>query len=146
MLKNGGAGLEGGFVGGFGEAIPRAGVKAVVAAVDATSEGATEFERDCAFAFDGEVGETAACIHPAGGGDGLSWAGGDAAGTGAAVVRRARVGVDVEGGDDLGEEEPGAELTMNLHGAFAIPAKAGLAGKIAFENGAGVDVMALASA
>lgn len=55
------------------------------------------------------------------------------------------VGWEVEGGDDFGEEEPGAELAVDLHGAFAIPAEAGFVGEVAFEDGSCVDVVALAT-
>ena len=146
VVEDGGAGLEGGVAGGLGEAVPGTGVEAVVAAVDATAEGAAELEGDGAFAFDGEVGEAAAGVHLTGGGDGLGGAGGDAAGAGAAVVGGFLVRGQVEGGDDFSEEEPGAELAVDLHGAFAIPAEAGFAGEIAFEDGAGINVMALATA
>ena len=146
VVEDGGAGLEGGVVGGLGEAVPGTCVEAVVAAVDATAEGAAELKGDGAFAFDGEVGEAAAGVHLTGGGDGLGGAGGDAAGTGAAVVGGFLVRGQVEGGDDFSEEEPGAELAVDLHGAFAIPAEAGFTGEIAFEDGAGINVMALATA
>jgi uncharacterized protein YqeY len=62
------------------------------------------------------------------------------------VVGGRRVGGEVEGGDDFGEEEPGAEAAVDLHGAFAIPAEAGVTGEIAFEDRAGVDVVPLAAA
>jgi hypothetical protein len=146
VLEDGGSGLEGGLAGGLGEAVPGAGVEAVVATVDAAAEGAAEFGGDGAFGLDGEVGEAAAGVHAAGRGDGLGGAGGDAAGAGAAVVAGGRIGIEVEGGDDFGEEEPGAEAAVDLHGALAIPAEAGLAGEVALENGAGVHVMALGAA
>jgi hypothetical protein len=39
-----------------------------------------------------------------------------------------------------------AELAVNLHGRFSIPAKSGIGCEIAFENGSGIDVVALRAA
>ncbi len=80
------SGVEGGFAGEFGEAIPWAGVEAVVTAVDAVADGAAEFVRNGTFVFDGEVGDAAGGIELAGGGDCVGGAGGDAGGTFATVV------------------------------------------------------------
>jgi hypothetical protein len=35
---------------------------------------------------------------------------------------------------------------VDLHGAFAIPAESGFVGEVAFEDGPGIDVVALAAA
>lgn len=53
---------------------------------------------------------------------------------------------EIEGGEDVCEEEPGAEVAVDLHGALAAPAEAGFAGEVALEDGAGVDVGALGAA
>ena len=127
-------------------AVPWAGVEAGVAAVDAISDGVAELEGDGAFAFDGEVGDAAAGVHATGGGDGLGGAGGDAAGAFAAVVGGGGVRGEFEGGEDVCEEEPGAEVAVDLHGALAAPAEAGFAGEVALEDGAGVHVGALGAA
>jgi hypothetical protein len=54
--------------------------------------------------------------------------------------------LDADGGENGGEEEEGAEFLGDEHGAFSLPAEAGLGGEVAFEDGAGVDVGALDSA
>ena len=146
VLEDGGAGLEGGLMGGLGVAVPGAGVEAGIAAVNAIADGVAEFEGDGAFALDGEVGDAAAGIHAARGGDGLGGAGGDAAGAFAAVICGGGVRGEVEGGEDVCEEEPGAEVAVDLHGAFAAPAEAGFAGEVALEDGAGVHVGTLGAA
>ncbi len=55
-------------------------------------------------------------------------------------------GRQVEGGEELGEEEPGAEPAVDLDGGLAVPAEAGVGGEVAFEHRAGVDVAALGAA
>lgn len=86
MGENFFAGVEGGFAGDLGEAVPRAGVEAVITAVDAVADGASEFKGDGAFVLDGEVGDAAGGDHFARSGDGLGGTGGDAGGAFAAVV------------------------------------------------------------
>lgn len=81
-----------------------------------------------------------------GGGDGLGGAGGDAAGAFSAVVAEGWVWGEVKGGEELGEEEPCAEVAVDLDGGFTVPAEAGVCGEIALEDGAGIDVVALGAA
>ena len=57
-----------------------------------------------------------------------------------------RVGREVEGREDVGEEKPGAESAVDLHRRFAIPAESGIAGEIAFEDRAGIDIEFLRAA
>ena len=58
------------------ELVPGTGQLAVVAAVDAITDGAPEFRGDGAFEFDGEIGDAAARVQPVGGDDGAGGAGG----------------------------------------------------------------------
>ena len=96
--------------------------------------------------LDREVGDAAAGIDVVRRGDGVGGAGVQAAGTLPAVVGFRLVGRDLEVGEDGAEEEPGAEPSMDLHGALPAPAKAGLVGEIALQDRTGIDVAALASA
>ena len=96
--------------------------------------------------LDGEVGDTAAGVELVGRGDRLRGAGGDAARTFPAVVAEGGVRWEIEGGEQLGEEEPGAEAAVDLDSGFSVPAEAGIGGEVALEDGAGVDIVALDAA
>lgn len=143
MGENFFASVEGDFAGDLGEAVPGTGVEAVIAAVNAVADGAAEFEGDGAFVLDGEIGDAAGGGEFARSGDGLGWAGGDAGGAFATVVAGGGIGLHFQGGEEFGEEEPGAEFTVDLNGRFAIPSEAGGGGEVALEDGAGIDVVAL---
>lgn len=145
VVENGLSGVELGFLRDFCEAVPRADGEAVVAAVDAVAHHGAEFEGDGAFVLDCEVGDAASRIHGVGGSDGLGRAGVDAGGAFAAVVVLGLVDGEGEGGEEVGEEEPGAEAPMDLDGGFSVPAEACFVGEVAFEDGAGVGVVALGS-
>jgi len=123
MVKEAGAGVEAGFAGDLGEAVPGAGVEAVVAAVDAVADGAPEFQRDTPFVLDGEIGNAALCGQLSRAGDCLGRAGLDTGGTFAAVVARCFVGFELEGGKEFAKEKPSTEFAMNLHRGFPIPAE-----------------------
>lgn len=123
MFKEAGAGVEAGFAGDLGEAVPGAGVEAVVAAVDAVADGATEFQRDAPFVLDGEIGNAALCGQLSRAGDCLGRAGLDTGGAFSAVVARSFVGFELEGGKEFAKEKPSAEFAMNLHCGFSIPAE-----------------------
>ncbi len=78
-----------------GEAIPRAGVEAIVAAIDAVADERTELERDRAFELDREIGNAATRIEPMRLGDRAGRAGRDAArATAAARLPAARRAAD----------------------------------------------------
>ena len=51
-----------------------------------------------------------------------------------------RIGRERQGCDEFGEKEPGAQPGVNLHGGLAIPAHSRLGGKVAFQDGPGIDV------
>ena len=62
------------------------------------------------------------------------------------MVADRRVGCEVERRENVGEEKPSAESAVDLHRRFAIPAEPGIAGKIAFEDRAGIDIEFLRAA
>ena len=146
VLEDLGSGVEAGFAGNLRETIPGAGVETIVAAVDSVADGAAKFHRYAAFVFDGEIGDTTCGGELSRAGDCLGRAGLDAGGAFSAVIAGRRVGVKFEGGEEFAEEKPGAELAVDLDGGLAIPAEAGGACKIAFEDGAGIDVVTLLAA
>ena len=109
-----------------------------------------EVGRNLVFVFDCEVGDAEARVDDAGGDYGAGGASVDAFGAVAAdfggavlvdvpAVMFWRV-VELEGGDDFGEKDPGAVVAGDQAGIFADDAEAGLFGEGAFEEGAGVDV------
>ena len=123
--------MKAGFARDLGEAIPGAGVETIVAAVNAVANRAAEFQRNGAVVLDGQVGNAAGGGELAWGGDGLGGTGCDAGGAFATMVARGLVAGDFEGGEEFAKEEPGAELAMNLHRRFTIPAESGGTGEIA---------------
>ena len=88
VLEDFGSGVQTGFAGDLGETIPGAGVEAVVATVDAITDGSAKLEWNAALVFDGEIGNTAGGRELARAGDGLGWAGLNAGGAFSAVVAR----------------------------------------------------------
>jgi len=72
--------------------------------------------------LDGEVGDAAGGGHFARPRDCLGGAGADAGSAFSAMIRRGGIGLDFEGGEQFGEEEPGAEFPVDLDGGLAIPA------------------------
>ena len=138
--------VENGFAGKLGEFVPWAYLKALVAAVNSVADGGAEFLWDASLVLDGEVGNTSARIHSARCGDGVCRAGVDTSRAGAAVVFGWGVGLEIEGGDEFGKEEPCADLAVNLNGRFAVPSESGFASEVAFEHWPGIDVVALDAA
>ena len=121
MVKEAWTGVEAGFSGDLGEAVPGTGVEAVVAAVDAVADGATEFQWDTSFVLDGEIGNAALCGQLSRGGDSLGRAGLDTGGAFSAVVSRCFIGFELQRGKELAKEKPSTEFAMNLHRGFSIP-------------------------
>jgi hypothetical protein len=133
-----------GCYGGF--AVPGADVLADVTAKDLSADEGAEIFGNRAFFLDGEVGDAAGGVHLVRSDEGVSGAGVDAAGAGAAAILR-REGEAVglgqwDGGGDDTEEEPGAVSLGEDAGVLADPADAGARGEIAFEERAGVDITA----
>ena len=99
---------------------------------------------DVAFVFDGEVGDATAGVEGAIGENGIGWTGLDATRTGAAVVGdEGNVWFEFEAEQDFGKEKIGAFLRMDEAGVLADPAEAGALGEVAFEEGAGIGVVAI---
>ena len=123
-----------------GEAVPRTGVEAVVAAVNAVADRGAKLLRDRAFQLDGQVGDAAARVELERCGDCAGRAGVDAACAFAAVVALRLVRLQHGGGEDLGDEKPVAESAADEVGVFADKAKAGALAKVALEDRPGIDV------
>ncbi len=137
------AGVEGGFAGDLGEAVPGAGVEAIIAAINPVPDGAAEFQGDGALVLDGEIGNAAGCREFPGCGDGLGRTGGDAGGAFSAMIAGGGIGFHLQRGEEFGEKEPGAEFAMDLNSGFAIPSQAGGRGEVTLQDRTGVDVVAL---
>ena len=83
--------------GRVGEAVPRADREAIVAAVDAIADRLAEFVRDRPVMLDRQIGNAAPGIEPMRRRESVGRAGGQAAGAGAAAMRRSRrVGPQLE--------------------------------------------------
>ena len=123
-----------------GEAVPRAGVETVVAAVNPVADCRAELLRDRAFQLDGQVGDAAAGVELERRGDRPGRAGVDATRTFAAVVAFRLVRLQLGGGEDFGDEKPVAEPAADEVGVFANEAKAGALAKVALEDRPGVHV------
>ena len=76
--------------------------------------------------LDREVADAAARIEPVGGREGARRADVEAAPAAAAMVALGRIGRQVEVGQDLAQEQPGAELAAHEVGVLALPAQARL--------------------
>src|ERR1700751_1129862 len=104
--------------------IPWADVLTDVAAEDLAADGSAQIFGDCTFLFDGEVGNAARCVHLAWSNEGVSRAGVDAAGAGAAAIRRGSKcggGGDRDRRDDDAKEEPGTKLLVDDASVLADP-------------------------
>ena len=75
VIKDGLAGVEGAFARCLSKAVPWTGVEAVIAAINAVTDGSAVLRGDAAFVLDGEVGDAAGGFHLSGASDGLGRAG-----------------------------------------------------------------------
>ena len=123
-----------------GEAVPRAGVEAVVAAVNPVADRGAQLLRDRAFQLDSQIGDAAAGVELERRGDGPGRAGVDAARAFAAVVALRLVRLEFGGGEDFGDKKPVAEPAADEVGVFADEAEAGALAKVALEDWPGVHV------
>jgi len=123
-----------------GKPVPGANFEAVVAAEDARAHRGTEFDGDAAFQLDREVGDAEPRIEFERRGDGARRARRDAARARAAAVALGRVGLQLQRGEDFGEEEPVAEGAVDEVRVFADEAGARALRKVAFEHGTGVHI------
>ena len=137
---------ECGIARGAGEAVPRAGIEAIVAAENAVAYCFAEFHRDGALVLDGEERDATAGVELVRGGDGLRGAGIDAARAFPAAVGQRNVGIQFKRGENDRKEKPGAELRVDAHGALAVPRNAAGGCPVTLENGSAVDKAALLAA
>ena len=121
-------GVESRLAGNLGEAVPWTGVEAIVTSVNAVADEWTEVLWNRPLVFDCEVGNTSWRIDMMRARNRTGRAGRHAGRALAAVVRLGWVGLEGEGGEQLGQKKPGAEPAMDLDGRLAIPAEAGSGG------------------
>src|SRR5262249_45344076 len=93
--------------------IPRTRREAIVAAVDAISDGGAEFQRNGALQFNGEIGNAPAGVEVERRGNRSGGTRGNAARAGAAAVLFRWVGLKFNGRDDLADENPVAEISTD---------------------------------
>ena len=98
--------LKLGFARHLRKLVPRAGSKAVVAAIDAIADGGAKFFRDRAMMLDGEIGNAAPGIELVGLRESLRRAGVEAGAAGAAMVAFGRIGGQVERDKDRAQKQP----------------------------------------
>src|SRR5206468_8300805 len=123
-----------------GEAVPRAGLEAIVAAEDSRAEQWAQFDGDAAVEFDGEVGDTAAGVELERRRNRIGRASRDATGTGAATVFLRRVRLQFQRGEDFRQVKPVAELAADQVGVLADEAQSGPLRQVPFEHWPGVHV------
>ncbi|MEN9974537.1 MAG: hypothetical protein RLZZ282_543 [Verrucomicrobiota bacterium] len=92
ILENGVPSVERELTGLICEAVPRAGVQARVAAIDAVADGRAELDGNRAFVFDGEERNTASGVELVRRGDGIGRAGRETARAFPAVVGHGHIG------------------------------------------------------
>ena len=134
-----GARLQGGIARSPGEAVPRAGIKAVVTAENTVAHRLAEFLGNGPLVLDGEEGDTAAGIELIRRGDCLRRTSLNAAGAASAAVGQGGIGREFEGGENDREKKPGPQLRMDPHRALAMPGHAAGCGPVAFEDRSTVD-------
>jgi hypothetical protein len=81
-----------------------------------------------------------------GSGNRASWTGCDATVARSAAIRDRFIRRQFKRGQDFRQKKPGPQSLIDKHGAFAVPANAGLRGMISFQHRPGVDVTFLLSA
>src|SRR5690606_22498302 len=85
--------------------------------------------RDRSLVLDGEVGDAAPRVEPVGRGESVGRADVEAGMAGPAMVHLRLVGIELRGGEDRAEEEPGTEFAADEARMLALPAEAGGCGK-----------------
>ncbi len=106
-----------------GEAVPRTDGHAVIAAIDAVPQHGSEFNRNCAFEFNRQIGDAAPGIHHIGGDNRLCGTNVDAGDAIAAV--RLRWFIDGQGkiGVDLSQKKPGSGMLIDEIAVLANPSQ-----------------------
>ena len=121
------------------ELVPGAHREAVVAAVDPIADRLPELPRDVPLVLDGEIGDAAPGIELVGRREGVGRADVQAGAAAAAVIALGRVRLDPKVGEDLAEEQPGAEAARDQVAVLALPADPGALGERLLEHRRGVD-------
>src|SRR5215469_6142240 len=121
-------------------AIPGTDALARIAAELPRPEPALQRGIDVATVLDGQVRDAASGVEHVGRHEGLRGAGIEAGAAAPAAVGQRLVRVEVRGGQEHSNEEPGAELGMEEHGVLADPAEARARGQIALQDRARVDI------
>ena len=119
------AGVEIGFAGVLGEAIPGTHELAVVAAENAVADAFAQVFGNAAFVFDGQVGNAAPGIQFIGRHNGVGGADGDAGFALAAMVFAGSIHRQGNVGVDLAQKEPAARFPVQHQGVLALPAQPG---------------------
>ncbi len=99
-----------------------------------------------AFQLDRQVGNAAARVQSIWLRDGAGRASGHATSATAAHRFLGRIRGQFERGEDLAEEEPGAEFSIEQHGALTVPSDPRFRREIALQHRAGIDVNFLLAA
>ena len=136
------AGSEFGRSRGGSLAVPRANILADVAAEDVTAHARAEVLGNRPALLDREIRNALVGIELVGREDRIRRTSLDATRAGAAAIRSGQVGGKFERSEDHAEEEPRTFFLIDDAGVLADPAHAGVLGKDAFDDGAGIDVTA----
>ena len=123
----------------LGEFVPGADGEAIVAAIDAVAHERAQLARDRPLMLDGEIGDAAPRIELVGRREGGGRAGIEAAPAGAAMILLGRSGIELQRGEDLAQEEPGAELAGDEIGMLALPADPRRLGQRLLHHRGGID-------
>src|SRR5205814_631855 len=113
-----------------------------VAAVDVIAERGAILLGDGRAKLDRQVRDAARRVEDAGIHERTGRAGIEAATTGAALLERLRIGLEIERGDDLGEKQPRPVLGVDQARVLANPAEARILRVDALLHRAGIDVPA----
>ena len=106
----------------------------IVAAVDAIAQERAQFLGDRPVVLDREVGDAAPGVEEVRGDDGARGADGEAFLAGAAMPGRGRVALEVEGHEELAEEEIRTGRAREQQGVLALPAQARAGGEGDFHH------------
>ncbi len=135
------AGLQVGLVAGRGVPVPGTDLLADVAAEDPVAHLRPELLGDRPLQLDGQVGDAAAGVQLPGAADGVGGAGLDAAGAApAAIGLEGFVRRQLQGGEQLAQQQPGAQLRVDEDRVLAEPADPGPPGVLPLQDRAVVDV------
>src|SRR5688572_22766037 len=125
---------EVGLIRGCGEAVPRTGKLAIIAAINAVSDERPQRLRYGALVLDGEIGDTASGVELIWRHDGACWTHIDAFGARAAVIGRRRIDRQRQVGVDLAEEEVRTGFPVEQQRVLAAPAEPRFLGERDFHN------------